>query len=171
MSQNASFQCPKCNHPLAPKLQEDIRVLGCDQCLGIWAEHIDEKKLLEIKPEVFTIDELRRLRKLFIPLGITESIRYVACPVCKNLMWRKNWGSHSGIMVDTCSDHGTWYDKNEIQKIKEFIKLGGIEYEKLKLTENEVTRLESKLTQTALRLDKKVDSAYRRARIYSMLGL
>lgn len=152
-------------------LADGIEIDTCEKCNGIWADYADEKTLLALKPEVFTVDELRRLRRLYAGKFTRQPVQYFPCPVCEKLMHRRNWGSHSGVVVDKCEQHGTWYDKGEVGKIQDFIKMGGIEYEKLKITENGLTYLESKMEQEALRLDKRVDSAYARARVYSMLGI
>ena len=86
-------------------------------------------------------------------------------------MLRVNWGHYSGVIVDRCHEHGTWYDEGELDTICEFVALGGAEFEKLRLTEKELNELNSKLIQEILRLDQKVDSAYKRARLYSIIGI
>lgn len=165
-----TLQCPKCKVQLRVALKDGIEIDTCEKCQGVWADFADEKTLLEIKTEVFTIDELRRLRRQYAPSFTRQEIQYFPCPVCQKLMHRRNWGSHSGVVVDRCEDHGTWHDAGEIEKIRDFIRIGGIEYEKLKLTENGLTGLEGKMEQEILRLDKRVDSAYRRARFFSLIG-
>lgn len=172
MTENSSkpLICPKCSAELAADVREGSEVHGCRKCGGVWIDYETQRKLLKSKMEPFTLDEVRRLRDKFQPLGRTEPIQYVPCPSCRQLMQRKNWGSHSGVIVDFCKEHGTWYDENELEKIFEFVALGGVELEKLRNAEKSFTRLESKLETTSLRLDKKIDSAYRRARIFSMLG-
>lgn len=169
-NQTASMNCPKCALPLESGLRDGANVSHCQKCSGIWVDFIEEKQILAIKPETLTLDEIRRLRKLYTPLFKNEPIHYVPCPVCSSLMTRRNWGSHSGIMVDRCENHGTWYDAGEADKVKDFIKLGGIEYEKIRKSEKALSRLESKLTQEVLRLDQRVDSAYRRARLWSLFS-
>ena len=169
MSEKAHL-CPRCQLAMKDVLHEDIEVDKCERCQGVWVEHADEKTVLQIKPETFTMDELNQLRSHYEPLGKKEPVCYIPCPICKQLMQRKNWGSHSGVIVDKCRDHGTWYDKGEIEKIQEFITAGGVEYEKMRATQKSVTRLESKLTQEVSRLDRKADSIYRRARLWSLLG-
>jgi len=164
------MSCPKCKNLLIVAEERDVEVDFCEECKGVWVGYIDEKKILEIKPEAFSIDELRRLRRLFQPEGNKEETGYFSCPVCQKLMWRKIWASHSGVLVDKCRDHGTWYDEGELDKIRAYIKLGGIEYEKLRLTEVGLSELDQKLMRTAERLDKRIDSAYRRARLYSLIG-
>jgi len=138
---------------------------------SIWVDFVNEKQLLRIKPEVFSIDELKRLHKIYKPLGTVDKSGYVPCPICKELMYRNNWGTHSGVIIDECLTHGTWYDDKELEKIREYVTLGGIEYEKFKLTDNGLTDLDGKLMQKVHQLDKRIDSAYMRARMYSILRL
>ena len=131
---------------------------------------IDEKTLMQMKPAVFTIDELRRLRKFYQPLSKDDPVRLRACPVCKELMYRRNWGGHSGVIVDRCEQHGTWYDAGEVEKIREYIQLGGVEFEKLRLAEQELSELETKVDQRTAELDLRTIGAYRRARLWSLFG-
>ncbi len=165
-----TLKCPRCQTPLQTILAEHIEVDTCPGCLGIWVDWIEEKDLIGMKPEVFSIDELKRLRQQYEPLGRIEEVRYLPCPVCKELMHRKNWGSHSGVIVDKCSEHGSWYDEGELQKIREFVALGGVEFEKLKYVDKGLGRLESRLTQEVSRVDRKITSACRWARFWSMIG-
>jgi len=153
------------------KLDDGVEVDCCDACHGVWVDHAEEKQALKIKPEVFSMDELIRLRKHYAPLGRRETVRYVPCPVCKQLMNRKIWGSYSGVVVDICSEHGSWYDAKEIEKVREYIVLGGVEYEKMVKTDQRFSGIHSKLIQETTRLDKKINSAYMRARLWSLVGL
>ena len=162
--------CPKCKKPLVVGYDSDIEVDFCEDCHGIWVDYINEKQLLRIKPEVFSIDDLKRLRKLYKPLDLINESGYVPCPICQELMNRRNWGSYSGVLVDKCRDHGTWYDKGELEKIREYVALGGIEYEKFKLMDKGLSELDVKLMQEVHKLDQRIDSAYRRARLYSIIG-
>ena len=58
-------QCPKCKKELQVAFKEDVEVDVCQSCKGVWVDVIEEKQLLRMKPEVFTIDELYRLRKFY----------------------------------------------------------------------------------------------------------
>ena len=166
----SSGDCPKCKATLKVVFHEEIAVDACPSCWGVWVVHADEKTVLKVRPEVFSVAELRRLRKLYKPYAREDSVRYVPCPACRNLMHRVNWASQSGVVVDRCEDHGTWYDEGELEKLKEFVTLGGIEYEKLRMTERGLSDLTSRLGREISRLDRRVDSAYLRARLFSMLG-
>lgn len=167
----SELSCPRCKVTMEVKIHEEIDVDACPKCKGVWVEHADERQALKIMPQTFTMDELKRLRKAYEPYAKRDPICYLSCPVCKDLMNRRNWGSHSGVIVDKCDEHGTWYDDGEIEKIQEFIEHGGIEFEKMRAPEKANSQLQSKLGKEALRLDKKIDSAYRRARLFSLFGL
>ena len=41
-------------------------------------------------------------------------------------MNRKNFALRLGIIVDVCREHGTWFDANELHRIVEFIRQGGL---------------------------------------------
>jgi Zn-finger nucleic acid-binding protein len=42
-------------------------------------------------------------------------------------MLRRNFGRISGIIVDVCTAHGTWFDTGELPRILAFVGQGGIE--------------------------------------------
>jgi Zn-finger nucleic acid-binding protein len=55
------------------------------------------------------------------------AVQYAPCPVCKNLMNRVNFAHSSGVIVDVCTRHGTWFDQDELREVLEFISGGGLE--------------------------------------------
>lgn len=63
-----------------------------------------------------------------LPRGnpLSDPVRYRACPVCHQLMNRKNFGGGSGIVVDVCSLHGTFFDAGELPRVLDFVKRGGL---------------------------------------------
>jgi Zn-finger nucleic acid-binding protein len=161
-------KCPKCSSPLTTQALEEGNVDHCKKCRGVWVNVLEEKKVLEIKPAVFTIDELRRLRALYKPFWSQQDTRYVPCPDCGQLMNRKVWGAHSGVIVDVCRDHGTWFDAGEVEKIREYVKLGGVEYEKFRLTEKGLAQLDAKLEREVTRIDRRFYT-FRNSRIFDSL--
>ena len=54
-------------------------------------------------------------------------VRYVRCPVCRQLMNRTNFARMSGVIVDTCRFHGIWFDADELGKVMDFIARGGLQ--------------------------------------------
>jgi Zn-finger nucleic acid-binding protein len=59
--------------------------------------------------------------------ALETNIRYVPCPVCAQLMNRINFANCSNVVVDVCRDHGTWFDRDELRRIVEFIRGGGFD--------------------------------------------
>ena len=41
-------------------------------------------------------------------------------------MNRVNFARCSGVIVDICKQHGTWFDRDELSRIVEFIHGGGL---------------------------------------------
>ena len=113
--------CPKCNVKMKLVREGGIETDECPKCGGIWVDSFEEKAALRMKPEVFTLDEIRDLRRVYKPMGRVEKVKYYKCPRCAKLMWRKNYLRFSGIIVDKCKEHGTFFDKGELEKAIEFL--------------------------------------------------
>lgn len=165
-----TLSCPKCHGHLTVVLSDHNEVDICPEECGTWVDIWEEKALWNFKPEVFTVDELLQFRKYYEGIGSLEPLRYISCPVCNELMNRKVWGSYSGVIIDRCQAHGTWYDKGEIEKIREYIAKGGVEFEKLCRSDSGISDLNLRMSQLETRLDKKINGAYMRARFYNMIG-
>src|SRR5437764_1271331 len=50
-------------------------------------------------------------------------LQTVACPSCLGM----NFARLSGVIVDVCKRHGTWFDRDELRQIVEFIRGGGLD--------------------------------------------
>lgn len=55
------------------------------------------------------------------------AFRYLLCPQCKRTMNRQNFLKRSGVIVDTCLHHGTWFDDDEARRAGEYVAAGGKE--------------------------------------------
>ncbi|HOW58590.1 MAG TPA: zf-TFIIB domain-containing protein [Candidatus Omnitrophota bacterium] len=150
--------CPRCSNLLTAAVEEGWEIDFCGQCKGVWVDIWAERELLGIKPAAFTMDELKRLHRSYKPLGRLKPVQYVSCPVCKELMNRKIWGTYSGIVIDKCFEHGTWFDEGELEKIREYVALGGMEYEKMRMMEDGFKELHFKIRREVGRLEQKIDS-------------
>jgi Zn-finger nucleic acid-binding protein len=111
----------------------------CSKCHGVWVDPV----MLE---QICTNNE-----KQVALLGNTseassaqgrdlEKIRYLPCPVCRQLMNRLQFANCSRVIVDVCKKHGTWFDRDELRRIVEFIRTGGL----LTAREREIAELEAK---------------------------
>jgi Zn-finger nucleic acid-binding protein len=53
-------------------------------------------------------------------------VLYSPCPECTQLMNRINFARCSGVIVDICKGHGIWFDRDELSRIVEFVRAGGL---------------------------------------------
>ncbi len=53
-----------------------------------------------------------------------QGVQYRNCPECGGYMARRNYRKKSGIIIDTCSEHGVWLDADELEQIAGFILSG-----------------------------------------------
>jgi Zn-finger nucleic acid-binding protein len=54
------------------------------------------------------------------------SVHYVSCPQCHCSMNRMRFGKLSGVIVDVCMKHGTWFDAGELTRVIAFVAAGGL---------------------------------------------
>ncbi len=115
--------CPRCEVPMREVQIGDFSVVGCRQCGGFF-----------IPDETFEMMQDRSDRVVFpsSPVQRTQvapeaTVRYVRCPVCRNMMNRTNFARISGAIIDTCRGHGTWFDPGEMEKVMDFVARGGLQ--------------------------------------------
>ena len=110
----------------------------CSRCSGVWLGVDDFRRLCaeEEQRSVFLGAELQARKT---PAAAAPAVRYVPCPDCARLMNRVNFGKRSGIIVDSCSQHGTWFDADELRRVVEWVRDGGLDrartHERLQLEE------------------------------------
>jgi Zn-finger nucleic acid-binding protein len=78
-----------------------------------------------------------------------NKVRYVPCPECGQLMNRVNFARCSGVVVDVCKGHGTWFDRDELQQIIEFVQSGGLGISRV-LEKREIVEERARLQQEQL---------------------
>jgi Zn-finger nucleic acid-binding protein len=62
------------------------------------------------------------------PRGAWEKdVRYLMCPICGAPMHRKNFARRSGVLVDVCPLHGTWFDRGEAEAAARWVSSVGPE--------------------------------------------
>ena len=112
--------CPRCNHPLEVSAGNDTRVHECPHCGGIF---VPRELLAEILCSAEIGGGLRASPSSLEP----EEVRYIPCPLCHASMNRVNFGRVSGVIVDVCKMHGTWFDAGELTRVVAFAAAGGLE--------------------------------------------
>jgi Zn-finger nucleic acid-binding protein len=56
-----------------------------------------------------------------------SAFRYRRCPACAKMMSRVNLAKISGVIVDRCSQHGTFFDLDELHALVRFLEQGGLD--------------------------------------------
>ncbi len=120
--------CPRCREPLAAIVLGSTKALECARCSGLW---IDTETFNEIcsdrEKQAGVIGENSESLHPNLPCPSLDSIHYVPCPVCAKLMNRVNFARASGVILDICKADGVWFDRDELRRVVEFVRAGGLE--------------------------------------------
>jgi len=144
-SGDAEMHCPACDKPMLRGTLEQTTLHECGKCFGLWLDTVTFERICrDSEQQAAVLNAATNLGAASAsPL---QPVRYRRCPVCRELMHRVNFARCSGVVVDVCREHGSWFDMNELQRIVQFIRAGGVdrvrERQKLELAE-ERRRLES----------------------------
>jgi Zn-finger nucleic acid-binding protein len=90
----------------------------------------------------------------------TGRVNYVPCPECSQLMNHVNFAHCSGVIVDICKGHGTWFDRDELSRIVEFIRGGGLEAARTR-EKSQIQEERERVRQERLALDMQRSSGIR----------
>lgn len=117
--------CPACEAPfMGIPTEASGRVHECTGCGGQWVDHTSLRTLFERRVRL-CLDWGRRPDAL--PSPATTRVRYLPCPMCRQLMNRRNFGERSGVIVDVCRSHGVYFDPGELPRVLAFVARGGLE--------------------------------------------
>lgn len=129
-------RCPRCSE--RPALEAvavgDMTLDRCARCGGLF---VDSPAL---DRAILDRDQRAKVVSSLAPAEIAEpgrrdpasdlslnAVKYLSCPECDALMARKNFGRRSGVIIDTCSKHGVWFDYDELRQVLEFVERGGLD--------------------------------------------
>ena len=135
------FRCPHCEIDLVAHSFGQKSFNMCPQCGGLWIEKTKFQSICtrEEEQEAALAFQCQPPKEPCTPRQKSQRA-YIPCPECGKLMNRKNF-SGSGIVLEWCRDHGSWFDRNELQQIVAFIRNGGLhkarERQQLQLKEQE----------------------------------
>jgi Zn-finger nucleic acid-binding protein len=123
--------CPRCRiemRSLDLKLGAGLFIERCATCLGIFFDPGELDRVLEGAAAPAREVDLSRLDQIVREEANTDhagSIAYLACPVCGSLMHRRAYGARSGVIADTCKEHGVWLDGGELRQLMKWTAAGG----------------------------------------------
>lgn len=132
--------CPRCRKPLIGTKAGDFEVMGCDACAGMFIPHDTFEMMQDTSSR--HIETTQRIPRQ-PTVKMEDTVSYVRCPVCRQMMNRQNFARISGVIIDTCGKHGVWFDAGELEGIMDFLARGGLQ--KARERELEHQKLEQKL--------------------------
>lgn len=120
--------CPVCSTLMPARQVGGLGVNECLSCNGLWTpgesfdllvgraiearQQASPAELHVLKPRVTGSNPAR------------QGVQYRNCPECDAYMARRNYRKKSGIIIDSCSEHGVWLDADELEQIAGFILSG-----------------------------------------------
>ncbi len=126
LAEDAHESCPRCKVEMESVLIGKTKLEECPRCEGIWA---DAESLRRI-----CADTEQQAAVLGLPMSqqagetdVAAPVHYIPCPICHDLMNRVNFAHCSNVIINVCGRHGTWFDKEQLRRIVEFIRAGGLE--------------------------------------------
>ena len=111
---------------MEPVLIGKTDLAECPKCEGIWADADSLQHICDDRDEQASVIGMA-IAQTVPPQEPDQNVRYIPCPVCHQLMNRVNFARCSGVVVDVCGQHGTWFDRDELRRVVEFIRGGGLE--------------------------------------------
>jgi Zn-finger nucleic acid-binding protein len=142
--------CPRCagSPPLLARLIGDVLLDECSGCRGVWLDAAAVDRVVrerqasslsplrqmtppepELQPGGPSTSAIEAVAAAALPAAPTvpPGRLYIACPDCGQLMNRVNFARHSGVILDVCRGHGTWFDATELPRVVDFVMKGGVE--------------------------------------------
>jgi len=132
--------CPRCEVDLKGVLVGSVQLGECPRCGGVWAEAGTFERICSDREAQTAVIGIA----LPPPVEAEQGVRYLKCPRCSNLMGRMNFAHRSGVIVDICRPHGVWFDRDELRRIIEFIRAGGLQRAR-QIEKEEIHRERAKL--------------------------
>ncbi len=114
----ASLQCPRCGVGLKSVSGGNL----CPKCDGCWFSQAELNDALNATDAQLrkkglgpTLDDDKKAETEF-------SIR---CPICSLRLKRQEYIRGSGLMVDSCFEHGMWLDDGELGELRSYLANNG----------------------------------------------
>lgn len=145
--------CPRCRVHLEEVTLGATVIQECPRCDGLWVETEAFERICADREQQSAVLGAR-VKSFDGNRGV--AVNYVPCPQCGQLMNRLNFARCSGVIIDFCKGHGTWFDHEELRKIVEFIRAGGLEASRRKERE-ELAEERKRLQEERLKQDARAD--------------
>ncbi|MCX5795126.1 MAG: zf-TFIIB domain-containing protein [Elusimicrobia bacterium] len=123
------LSCPTCRQgALTSRVLGAARLSGCSRCGGVWVDPSSFQRICADRQTQAAYLGEGSVTPAPKPSDPTDSsLRYRPCAQCGDLMNRINFAGRSGVILDVCKPHGIWFDPDELRRIVEFIRGGGLD--------------------------------------------
>ena len=123
--------CPRCAGSMARCDFDGGHYTECTSCGGLWLEEEFFEHMIVTRDTValgrITPGKPDDEDGGSAASSVRNDVRYLKCPVCTQLMHRKNFGKVSGVIIDWCKGCGFWFDTEELERIVRFVQGGGMD--------------------------------------------
>jgi Zn-finger nucleic acid-binding protein len=128
------LKCPRCTTNMSSVTIGAEAMRECDRCAGLWVEVAAFERICANREQQSAVlgAASQAPGHQVDPESEPNKVRYIPCPQCAQLMNRINFARCSGVIVDICKGHGTWFDRDELSEIVQFIRGGGLEQSRQK---------------------------------------
>jgi len=134
-------RCPRCGCNLNPRAMDKLAFDECAACGGIWLNADAFAAVCKDREtQAVATQGMARRSRLKFELSAAEQVKYIPCPQCRELMNRRNFAEISGVVIDTCKEHGVWLDNQELNRVVQFIENGGLQRSQERKTDEAVHR-------------------------------
>jgi Zn-finger nucleic acid-binding protein len=148
------LQCPRCQTGMESVTVGGTMLRECPKCEGLWVDADSLEHICAERERQAAVLGMAQPARAPVSGAIEEKVRYLPCPECRKLMNRVNFAGYSNVIVDVCKSHGTWFDRDELRRVVEFIKSGGLDTARRReLDELEARQQHLKSAQTAATWD------------------
>jgi Zn-finger nucleic acid-binding protein len=109
----AVVTCPRCRVALHFGSTRSGPMYGCGHCGGIWLDRAMSERLTSAldSDTLALADSASQHARTRVETSAT-----LACPSCGAALARRNV-ANARAEVDSCASHGTWFDRDELQKV------------------------------------------------------
>lgn len=127
LPRHTAVRCPRCKKKMVASSMGGCVLDQCRKCGGIWLDNAVFRALREDRDKQAAFLPREAPEGPLVQDPTARPLAYLPCPRCGELMNRENFATRSGVVIDRCSRHGVWFDKDELAEIIEFIRAGGLE--------------------------------------------
>jgi Zn-finger nucleic acid-binding protein/ribosomal protein L40E len=120
--------CPLCSALMPPRQIGGVGVNECGSCGGLWVpgQNFDllVSRSLEARKQADPAELSKLQPRVTGSNPAAQKVQYRSCPECGAYMHRRNFRKSSGVIIDRCSQHGTWLDVDELEQIAGYLLSG-----------------------------------------------